>query len=116
MGETVKKLDLVLIDRAMISLVLFSHSVMSDSCDPMDHSMPGFPVLHYLPEFAQTHVHWGFLGNLAAMRENWVRLQFERPGFNPWAGKIPWRRAWQPTPVFMPGKSHGQKNLVGYSP
>ena len=27
-------------------------------CDPMDHSTPGFPVLHYLPEFAQTHVHW----------------------------------------------------------
>ena len=37
-----KGLDLI--DRAMISLVLFSHSVMSDSCDPMDHSMPGFPV------------------------------------------------------------------------
>ena len=38
MGETVKKLDLVLMDGAMISSVLFSHSVMSDSCDPMDHS------------------------------------------------------------------------------
>ena len=31
-------------------------------------------------------------------------------------GKIPWRRKWQPTPVFLPGKSHGQRNLVGYSP
>jgi len=29
------------------------------------------------------------------------------PGFNPWIGKIPWRRKWQPTPVFLPGKSHG---------
>ena len=29
---------------------------------------------------------------------------------------IPWRRAWQPTPVFLPGKSHGQRSLVGYSP
>jgi len=36
--------------------------------------------------------------------------------FNPWVGKIPWRRAWQPTPVFLPGKSHGQRSLVGYSP
>ena len=30
--------------------------------------------------------------------------------------KIPWRRAWKPTPVFLPGESHGQKSLVGYSP
>ena len=33
-----------------------------------------------------------------------------------WVGKIPWRRKWQPTPVFSPGKCHGQRSLVGYSP
>ena len=32
-----------------------------------------------------------------------------RPGFDPWIGKIPWRRTWQPTPVFLPGESHGQR-------
>ena len=37
-------------------------------------------------------------------------------GFNPWVRKIPWRRAWQPTPVFFPGESHGQRSLAGYSP
>ena len=36
--------------------------------------------------------------------------------FNPWVGKIPWRRKWQPTPVFLPGKSHGWRSLTGYSP
>ena len=36
--------------------------------------------------------------------------------FDPWIGKIPWRRKWQPTPVFLPGTSHGQRSLVGYSP
>ena len=36
--------------------------------------------------------------------------------FDPWDGKIPWRRAWQPTPVFVPGESHGQRNMEGYSP
>ena len=36
--------------------------------------------------------------------------------FDPWAVKIPWRRAWQPTPVSLPGESHGQRSLVGYSP
>ena len=35
--------------------------------------------------------------------------------FNPWVGKIHWRRAWQPTPVFLPGESHGQRSLVGSS-
>ena len=43
-------------------------------------------------------------------------LQCGRPGFDPWVGKIPWRRAWQPTPVFLPGASHGQRSLAGYSP
>ena len=40
-------------------------------------------------------------------QETWV---------NPWVGKIPLSREWQPTPVFLPGKSHGQRSLVGYSP
>ena len=40
----------------------------------------------------------------------------KRPGFDPWVGKIPWGRAWQPTLVFLPGESHGQKSLAGYSP
>ena len=36
-----------------------------------------------------------------------------RPGFDPWVGKIPWRRKWQPTPVFLPGESQGRGSLVG---
>ena len=40
----------------------------------------------------------------------------KRSGFDTWVGKIPWRRAWQPTPVFLPGESHGQRSLVGCSP
>ena len=36
--------------------------------------------------------------------------------FDPWVGKIPWRRACQPTPLFLPGESHGQRSLEGYSP
>ena len=39
-----------------------------------------------------------------------------RRGFDPWVGKIPWRRTWQPTPVPLPGESHGERSLVGYSP
>ena len=45
-----------------------------------------------------------------------VCLQCGRPGFNPWFGKISWRRKWQSTPVLLWRKSHGQRSLVGYSP
>ena len=40
----------------------------------------------------------------------------KRLGFDPWVGKIPWRRKWQPNSVISPEKSHGQRNLAGYSP
>ena len=51
----------------------------------------------------------------------WLRwlsicLQCGRPGFSPWVRKISWRKKWQPTPVFLLGKSHGPRNLGGYSP
>jgi len=42
-------------------------------------------------------------------------LQCRRPGFDSWVRKIPWRRKWQPTPVFLPGESHGQRSLIGYT-
>ena len=45
---------------------------------------------------------------------SWVMI--ETCGFDPWVAKIPWRRKWQPTPVFLPGEFHGQRSLVGYSP
>ena len=38
------------------------------------------------------------------------------PRFDPWVGKIPWRRKWQPIPVFLPGESHGERNLDCYTP
>ena len=40
----------------------------------------------------------------------------QRPRLDPWVGKIPWRREWQPTPVFLSREFHGQRSLAGYSP
>ena len=40
----------------------------------------------------------------------------ETKEFDPWVGKIPWTRKWQPTPVFLPEESHGQRSLAGSSP
>ena len=42
--------------------------------------------------------------------------QCRRHRFDPWVRKIPWRREWQPTPVFLPGEFHGKRSLAGYSP
>ena len=42
--------------------------------------------------------------------------QCRRCGLNPWVRKMPWRRKWQPTPVFLPGIFHSQRSLAGYSP
>ena len=51
--------------------------------------------------------------NLSVMQE--TRID-KGPRFHPWVRKIHWRRKWQPTPVFLPGKTHGQRSLAGYSP
>ena len=42
-------------------------------------------------------------------------LKKKNQNFDPWILKIPWRRKWQPTPVFLPGESHGQRSLAGYN-
>ena len=51
---------------------------------------------------------------VAQMVKNLPAMQ--RPGLVLWVGKIPWRRTWQPTPVFLPGEFHGLRSLAGYSP
>ena len=53
----------------------------------------------------------GFLG-VSAIKN---RLPRKRHRFHPWVEKIPWERNWQTTPVYLPGKSHGQRSLLGYS-
>ena len=58
----------------------------------------------------------GFAGGTCGKESLCQRRRHERHRFDPWLRKIPWRRAWQPTPVFLSGESHGQRSLAGYSP
>ena len=58
----------------------------------------------------------GFPGGASGTEPTCQCMRHKRRGFNPWVRKIPWRRAWQPTTAFLPGESHGQRSLVGYSP
>ena len=67
------------------------------------------------------HISLRISGHTLSSRLPWwlrwqsICLQCRRPRFDPWVGKIPWGRKWQPTSVFLPGESHGQRSLVGYS-
>ena len=104
-----------------------SESEVAQSCltlsKPMDCSLPGSSV-HGI--FQARVLEWGaIVASLITISLStglpwwlsWYRicLQCRRPGFDPWVMKVPWRRAWQPTPVFLPGKPHGWRSLVGYS-
>ena len=55
-------------------------------------------------------LHWGFPDGASGKEP-----AYQRPGFDPWVGRIPWRRKWQPTPVILPGESCGQRSLAGCS-
>ena len=59
-------------------------------------------------------------GNIHSISTQWLSgkevLQFRRHRFDQWVKNISWRRAWQPTPVFSPGESHGQRSLAGCRP
>ena len=58
----------------------------------------------------------GFPGGASGKEPACQCRRHRRPGFDAWVRKIPWRRVWQPTPVFLPGESQGHRSLVGYSP
>ena len=58
----------------------------------------------------------GFPGGTSGKEPTCQCRRCKRCGFDPWVGKIPWRRAQKLTPVFLPGESHGQRSLGGYRP
>ena len=69
-----------------------------------------------IPEFGKIHFLFVFSLSFSWLRWESICLQSGRLRFNPWVGKIPWRRKWQSTLVLLPGKSHGGRSLVDYSP
>ena len=87
---------------------------------PWRRERPPTPVF-WSREFHGLYSSWGQVNTVIQLP--WWLLkskksfcQCRRHGCNPWVGKIPWRRKWQPPPVFLPGKFHGWRSLVGYCP
>ena len=70
----------------------------------------------HLPLNKSCILNGGFPGGTSGKEPTCHCRRLKRRRFDPWIRKIPWRRAWQPTPVFLPGESHGQRGLGGYSP
>ena len=58
----------------------------------------------------------GFPGGAGGYESACQNRRHKRHGLDPWVWKMPWRRAWHPAPVFLPGKCHGQRSLAGYNP
>ena len=69
----------------------------------------------YTHKHTHTHTHTHTRASLVALTVKESCLQFRRLEFDPWVRKIPWRREWLPTPVFLPKEYHGQRSLAGYS-
>ena len=67
----------------------------------------------FLPPLLKINWPLGLLRWLSGKESTCQCKRHRRPGFDPWVGKICWRRKWQPTPVCLPGESHGQRSLAG---
>ena len=92
-------------------------SAMNAGCGPAEEVICRVHIFFQIPK----GTHWrevvkGFPGGISGKEPASQCRRHKRCRFNPWVRKIPWRRQWQPTPVFLPGESHGQRSLVGYSP
>ena len=87
------------------------------SCDVLPWTVPKRLQIcslswgHSKPKSQMCSIWLGFPGGAESKEPT---CQWRRHRFNPWVRKIPWRGAWQPTPIFLPGESHGQWSLAGY--
>ena len=72
-----------------------------------------FRLLCLLSLLRSMALHGGFPGDASGKELAYQCRRLNNFGFDTWVGKIPWRRAWQPTPIFLPEKSHGQRSLTG---
>ena len=80
------------------------------------HMLKSFIALSSLLIFLPLNLHSPQIGGASGKESNCQCRRCKRHEFDPWIGKIPWRRKWQRTSIFLPGKSHGQRSLARYSP
>ena len=101
-----------------IKTTLWAECTWETKAQRTEMTCPGSFVWALLSTFFQYHPPrmLGFPSGTDGKEPACQCRRHKRRVFHPWVGKIPWRRKWQPTPVFLPGDSHGQRSLVCYSP
>ena len=70
----------------------------------------------FFPSFSSIIGFWAIYRASLVTQQAMQEMQWRKCKFDPWVGKMPWRRKWQPTPVFLPGEFHGQRSVAGYNP
>ena len=95
----------------MLLKIFFIFKTITNLQKSWEYHQNNFFFLNHLGIIADL---MGFSGG--KMVKNRLQWRHRRHGFHSCVGKIPWKRKWQPTPVFLSEKSHGQRSLMGYSP
>ena len=120
---------LLLLPSILPSIRVFSNESSLNECAPgpeefgqqwsWNYNLWGNTELLHIAHFNRNYIfqlELGFPGGSSGKELTCQCKRRKRCGFHPWVGKIPWRKAWQSTLVLLPGRSHGQRSLVGYSP
>ena len=89
---------------------------MCGSCTPVSYVFQAGGSAAVFLELKTSACRWGFPRGSSGKEPACQCKRHKIGGFDPWVRRIPWRRAWQPSPVFLPGESHGQRSLAVYSP
>ena len=97
----------------LIHLFVFLNCLVAFVIYTLTHKVFCFLYLKYIYNYL---VYVQYMGLLWWISSKQSTCQCRRYGFDPWIEKIPWIRKWQPTPLFLPGKSNRQRSLAGYGP
>ena len=93
---------------AFLWLQLYIHHVLAFCANSLAHTLPKYTWATITPAYTK----FGDFADGTSGKESNAQCRW----FDPWVAKIPWKRKWQPIPVFLPAEFHEQKSLVGYSP
>ena len=115
MNSFISFLWLLLCHRSRIELLQLRQHSSQSKIPQYISDCPRTPSLNFDALASQSRITTDYLRSPGAQQQG-IHLQCKRPRFDPWVRKIPWRRERPPTPDFLPGESHGQRSLAGFSP
>ena len=107
---------ILVVSSACLRLLIFLSAILIAACASSSLAHVHVHTCTRTHTHTHTHAHVDFPGGARGKESICQCRRGKRHGFDPWVGKIPWRRKWEPTLLFLPVESHGQRSLAGYSP